>query len=112
MKKVEAIVRPGKLEELKDAFLAVNVHGMPVSQVQGCGNQHGWTEYYRGSEVIMNMVPKVKIEVVVADERVDTAIDLICQVARTGEPGDGKIFVIPIEDVVRIRTGERGEEAL
>ncbi len=69
-------------------------------------------EYYRGSEVIMNMVPKVKIEVVVADDRVDTAIDLICQVARTGEPGDGKIFVIPIEDVVRIRTGERGEEAL
>lgn len=112
MKKVEAIIRPEKLEELKDAFLAVNVHGMTINQVQGCGNQHGWTEYHRGAEVIMNMVPKVKVEVVVPDDRVDLAIDLICQVARTGEAGDGKIFVIPVDDVVRIRTGERGEEAL
>lgn len=112
MKKVSAIVRPEKLEPLKDALSAANVAGMTISQVHGCGNQHGWKEYYRGTEVLLNMIPKVKFELVVPDERVDAVIDLICDVARTGEVGDGKIFVSPVEEVVRIRTGERGSEAV
>ena len=112
MKKIEAIIRPERLEELKDAFLGVNVHGLTVSQIQGCGNQHGWTEYYRGTEVIMNMVPKIKVEIVVADERLERAIEIIQETVRTGEVGDGKIFIFPVEDAIRIRTGERGDAAL
>lgn len=112
MKKIEAIVRPAKLEALKDAFLEAGLKGMTISQVQGCGNQHGWKEYYRGSEVIVNMLPKILISIVVDDAKVDSTIDLICATARTGEVGDGKIFVSAVEEVVRIRTGERGPEAL
>jgi len=112
MKKIEAIVRPSKLEPLKEAFRQADIHGMTVSQVQGCGNQHGWKEYYRGSEVILNMLPKIKIEVVVSDESLESTLDLIVSLARTGEVGDGKIFVFPVEECLRIRTGERGEEAL
>ncbi len=112
MKKVTAVVRPEKLEELKDALLAMGVHGMTVYEVQGCGSQHGWKEYYRGTEVMLNMVPKVKLELVVADVQVEPLIKRICTVARTGEVGDGKIFVAPIDECVRIRTGERGEAAV
>ncbi len=112
MKKVVAIVRPEKMESLKDALFEANVSGMTISQVNGCGNQHGWKEYFRGTEVLLNMVPKVKFELVVDDDKVDALVDLICTTARTGEVGDGKVFVSPVEDVVRIRTGEHGVEAI
>ena len=112
MKKISAIVRPEKLEPLKEALFAAEVSGMTISQVMGCGNQHGWKEYYRGTEVLLNMVPKVKFEVVVEDARVDALVALICDTARTGEVGDGKIFVFPVGEVIRIRTGEHGEEAV
>ena len=112
MKKVVAIVRPEKMESLKEALFEANVSGMTISQVNGCGNQHGWKEYFRGTEVLLNMVPKVKFELVVDDGKVDALVDLICTTARTGEVGDGKVFVSPVEDVVRIRTGEHGVEAI
>ncbi|NTU90113.1 MAG: P-II family nitrogen regulator, partial [Actinobacteria bacterium] len=88
------------------------IHGMTISQVQGCGNQHGWKEYFRGSEVILNVLPKIKFEIVVNDNQVDSIVELITETVRTGEVGDGKIFVSSVEDCVRIRTGERGEKAL
>jgi nitrogen regulatory protein P-II 1 len=88
------------------------VTGMTISQVQGCGNQHGWKEYYRGTEVMLNMLPKVKFEVVVDDAQVDQLVSLIVSTAKTGEVGDGKIFVFPCEQVVRIRTGESGPSAV
>ena len=112
MKRVTAIVRPEKMEPLKDALFAADVKGMTISQVHGCGNQHGWKEYYRGTEVMLNMVPKVKFEIVVDESRVDAVVDLICETAKTGEVGDGKIFIFPVEEVVRIRTGERGIDAI
>ena len=112
MKKITAIVRPEKLEPLKEALFAAQVSGMTISQVQGCGSQHGWKEYYRGAEVLLNMVPKIKFEIVVDDERVDALVDLVSTVARTGEVGDGKIFIFPVEQVIRIRTGERGTHAV
>ena len=112
MKKITAIVRPEKLEPLKEALFAAQVSGMTISQVQGCGKQHGWKEYYRGTEVLLNMVPKVKFEIVVDDAKVDELVSLISETARTGQVGDGKIFVFPVEDVVRIRTGETGEDAV
>lgn len=112
MKKISAIVRPEKLESLKDALFAAKVSGMTISQVHGCGNQHGWKEYYRGTEVLLNMVPKVKFEIVVGDDQVDEIVDLICETARTGDVGDGKIFIFPVDEVVRIRTKERGEAAI
>ena len=112
MKKIEAIVRTTKLEPLKEAFLKANLTGMTVSEVHGCGNQHGWKEFYRGSEVIINMLPKIKIEMIVADDKVQAVVDLIIETAKTGQVGDGKIFVIPVEDVIRIRTGEKGAVAI
>lgn len=112
MKRITAIVRPEKMEKLKDALFAADISGMTLSQVQGCGNQHGWKEYFRGTEVLLNMVPKVKFEIVANDDEVDKIIDIVCDTARTGEVGDGKIFVMPVEEVVRIRTGERGESAI
>lgn len=112
MKKISAIIRPEKLEPLKDALFAAKVSGMTISQVHGCGNQHGWKEYYRGTEVMLNMVPKVKFEIVVDESRVEAVVDLICETAKTGEVGDGKIFIFPVEEVVRIRTGERGIDAI
>jgi nitrogen regulatory protein P-II 1 len=112
MKRIIAIVRPEKLEPLKEALFAAGVSGMTIAQVMGCGNQHGWSEYYRGTEVLLNMVPKVKFELVVADDAVDTLVDLICDTAATGEVGDGKVFVSPVDEVIRIRTRERGEEAI
>ena len=112
MKRVVAIVRPEKMESLKEALFEANVNGMTISQVNGCGKQHGWKEYYRGTEVLLNTVPKVMFELIVDDDKVDELVDLICSTARTGEVGDGKVFVSPIEDVIRIRTGERGVEAV
>ncbi|MCH4184683.1 MAG: P-II family nitrogen regulator [Eggerthellaceae bacterium] len=112
MKKVEAIIRPSALEPLKEALFQAEVKGMTISQVYGCGNQHGWKELYRGSEVIVNMLKKVKFEIVVDDDRVSDLIDIITKIAQTGEVGDGKIFVLPIEQAVRIRTGEIGNIAL
>ncbi len=112
MKRISAIVRPEKMEPLKEALFEANATGMTISQVSGCGNQHGWKEYYRGTEVLLNMVPKVKFELVVSDERVDELVEIICETARTGEVGDGKVFIFPAEDVIRIRTGQRGTDAL
>ncbi len=112
MKKVTAIVRPEKLEELKDALFEMGARGMTIYEVQGCGTQHGWKEYVRGNEVLLNMIPKVKVELVVADDQVEPLIDKICDVAHTGEVGDGKIFVYPMDECVRIRTRERGEAAV
>ncbi|MGI6536474.1 MAG: P-II family nitrogen regulator [Eggerthellaceae bacterium] len=112
MKKITAIVRPEKLEPLKEALFKADVNGMTLSQVQGCGNQHGWKEYFRGTEVLLNMLPKVKFEFIVNDDQVDPLVDVICKTARTGEVGDGKIFVSNVEEAVRIRTGEQGEAAV
>lgn len=112
MKRITAIVRAEKLEALKDALYAAEVRGMTIVQVMGCGNQHGWKEYVRGTEVLLNTIPKVQFDLVVSESQVDEAIQVICRAARTGEVGDGKIFVTPVEEVVRIRTGERGADAL
>ena len=112
MKKITAIVRPENLEPLKEALFKADVNGMTLSQVQGCGNQHGWKEYFRGTEVLLNMLPKVKFEFIVNDDQVDSLVDVICKTARTGEVGDGKIFVSNVEEAVRIRTGEQGEAAV
>ncbi len=112
MKRVIAIVRPEKMEAVKEALFALEVSGMTLSQVNGCGNQHGWKEHFRGTEVLLNMVPKVKVEVVVDDGVVESIVAAISKAARTGEVGDGKIFVSPVEEVIRIRTGERGLGAI
>ena len=112
MKKIEAIIRPGKLEEIKEALNKFNIHGLTISQVMGCGLQKGRKEYYRGTEVTLNLLPKIKIEIVTKDKLLDDVIKLISSEAKTGEVGDGKIFVYNVEDVVRIRTGEHGEDAV
>ncbi len=112
MKRIAAVVRPEKLEPLKEALFEAKISGMTIYQVHGCGNQHGWKEYFRGSEVFLNMIPKVKFEIIVDDNRVDEIVDLIVRVARTGEVGDGKIFISAIESVVRVRTGEKDEAAV
>ena len=112
MKKIEAIIKPFKLEEVKDALAEIGVVGMSVSEVKGFGRQKGHTEIYRGSEYTVEFLPKVKIETVVADGTVDDAIAAITKAASTGKIGDGKIFVQPIEQAIRIRTGESGEEAV
>ena len=112
MKKIQAIIRPGMLEPLKDATAQAGLGGMTVSTVHGCGKQGGWQEYFRGSEILVNMQPKMQCEFVVKDEDVEKVVELICSTCRTGEVGDGKIFVIPVEEVIRIRTGERGADAV
>ncbi len=112
MKKIEAIIRPGKLDEVKDALGKSGINGLTVSQVIGCGNQKGHTQVYRGVEYDIYLLPKVKIELVVADHKLDSVIGIITEVGRTGEIGDGKIFVSPVENAIRIRTGEIGEDAL
>lgn len=112
MKRIEAIIRPSKLEEIKEALKNKNINGITISQVMGCGKQHGWTEYHRGSEVITNVLPKIEVKMVVEDDKVEDVIKLITEIARTGEVGDGKIFIIDIAECVRIRTGERGSSAL
>lgn len=112
MKRIAAVVRPEKLEPLKEALFQARISGMTIYQVHGCGNQHGWKEYFRGSEVFLNMIPKVKFEIIVEDSRVDEIVDVIVGVARTGEVGDGKIFISSIDSVVRVRTGEKDEAAV
>jgi len=112
VKKITAIVRPEMLEPLKDALFAADVSGMTISQVHGCGAQHGWTEYFRGNEVLLNMVPKVKFEIVAENGEVDRLVEVIVGCARTGQVGDGKIFVSPVEEAIRIRTFERGADVV
>lgn len=112
MKKIEAVIRPGKLEDIKETLSNFNIHGLTISQVMGCGLQKGRKEYYRGNEVTLNLLPKVKIEIITPDDHVEEIINLIMKEAKTGEVGDGKIFVYNVEDAIRIRTGERGESAI
>ena len=112
MKKVEAIVRPFKVDDVREALSELGVRGMTLSEVKGCGRQKGHTELYRGSEYHIDFLPKMKIEIVVADSLVDKVVDTILKTAKTGQVGDGKIFVYPIDDVVRVRTGESGEDAI
>ncbi|MRI59296.1 MAG: transcriptional regulator [Epsilonproteobacteria bacterium] len=112
MKKIEAVIKPFKLEDVKEALSEAGITGMTVSEVKGYGRQQGHSELYRGAEYVVDFLPKVKLEVVVKDEDVDMVVDKISEAARTGKIGDGKIFVSDVEKVVRIRTGERDEEAL
>lgn len=112
MKKIEAIVRPERLEAVKEALGKFGIHGMTVSQVMGCGTQKGRTEVYRGHEYSINLLPKVKIEIVLRDQEVEKVIEVIATAARTGQVGDGKIFVCPAENAVRVRTGEQGDAAV
>lgn len=112
MKKIEAIIKPFKLEDVREALSEVGVTGLTVTEVKGFGRQKGHTELYRGAEYVVDFLPKVKVEVVVADALANRAIEAITEAARTGKIGDGKIFVTGVEEVIRIRTGERGEEAV
>ena len=112
MKKVEAIIKPFKLDDVKDRLAAVGVQGITVSDVTGFGRQKGHTELFRGGEYVVDFLPKVQLSILVPDERVMETVDAIVAGARTGRIGDGKIFVSPVEDVVRIRTGERGGKAI
>jgi len=112
MKKIEAIIKPFKLDEVKDALNAIGVQGITVSEVKGFGRQKGHTELYRGAEYVVDFLPKVKIEIIAADNLVSKIVSTIEISAKTGRIGDGKIFVTPVEEVIRIRTGERGEAAI
>jgi nitrogen regulatory protein P-II 1 len=112
MKKIEAVIKPFKLEEVKDALAQIGVRGMTISDVKGFGRQKGHSESYRGTEYKIDFLPKSKIELIVADELVEQVIEIIETNAKTGKIGDGKIFLSPIEEVIRIRTGERGKEAI
>ncbi len=112
MKKIEAIIKPFKLDEVKEALIEAGVKGITISEVRGFGRQRGHTELYRGSEYRIDFVPKIKLEIAVEEEMVEKIIEVISDAARTGEVGDGKIFISTIEDVIRIRTGESGRDAL
>ena len=112
MKKIEAIIKPFKLDEVKDALTAIGVEGMTIAEVKGFGRQKGHTEIYRGSEYTVDFLPKLKMEIVLPDAKVDGAVAAIIQAARTGKIGDGKIFVLPLEQVIRIRTEEKGDQAI
>ncbi len=112
MKKIEAIIKPFKLEDVKDALTENGVTGMTVSDVKGYGRQQGHSELYRGAEYVVDFLPKIKIELVVAENEVEKIIEILTEAARTGKIGDGKIFVTPVEKIVRIRTGEEDEEAI
>jgi len=112
MKKIEAIIKPFKLDEVKEALQEVGVQGITVTEAKGFGRQKGHTELYRGAEYVVDFLPKVKIEIVVPDDRLEAAIDAIQKAARTGRIGDGKIFISRIDDAIRIRTGERGDTAV
>ena len=112
MKKIEAVIRHFKLEEVKNALTAANIVGMTVTEVRGFGRQRGHKEQYRGAEYTVDFVPKVKMELVVSDDLAKTVIDTIIKTSRTGQVGDGKIFVTPLSEVIRIRTGESGGEAI
>jgi len=112
MKKIEAIIKPFKLEEVKAALSDVNITGMTVMEVRGFGRQKGHTEIYRGAEYTIDFVPKIMIQIIVDEERAHQVVEIIERTARTGTIGDGKIFVLPVEEAVRIRTGERGKDAI
>ncbi|NQY26835.1 MAG: P-II family nitrogen regulator [Piscirickettsiaceae bacterium] len=112
MKKIEAIIKPFKLDDVREALSDIDVTGLTVTEVKGFGRQKGHTELYRGAEYVVDFLPKIKMEIVLADEQVDACIEAIIKAAHTGRIGDGKIFVTPIEQVIRIRTGEEGESAV
>jgi nitrogen regulatory protein P-II 1 len=112
MRKIEAIIKPFKLDEVKEALHGIGIQGMTVTEVKGFGRQKGHTELYRGAEYVVDFLPKIKVEIAVKDEMVDKVVQAIVQAANTGRIGDGKIFVMPIEEVIRIRTGERGPDAV
>src|SRR2546430_15399662 len=112
MKKIEAIIKPFKMEDVKEALTEIGIEGMTVTEVKGFGRQKGHTEIYRGSEYTVDFLPKVKFDIVIADDRVDQAVQAIVKSAKTGKIGDGKIFVLPIEEAIRIRTEERGDNAV
>ena len=112
MKKVEAIIKPFKLDEVKDALGEIGVQGMTVTEVKGFGRQKGQTEIYSGAEYTTNLIPKVKVEIIVPNDSVQQVVTVITEAARTGKIGDGKIFISPIDEVIRIRTGETGEDAI
>lgn len=112
IKKIEAIIKPFKLDEVKEALQEIGLQGITVTEVKGFGRQKGHTELYRGAEYVVDFLPKVKIELVCSEDLVERAVDIIMHTARTGRIGDGKIFVMPVENVIRIRTGESGAEAL
>jgi nitrogen regulatory protein P-II 1 len=112
MRKVEAIIKPFKLDEVKEALHDIGIQGMTVTEVKGFGRQKGHTELYRGAEYVVDFLPKIKIEIAVPDEMTDKVVQAVVGAANTGRIGDGKIFVLPMEEVIRIRTGERGQDAL
>ncbi|SHI44190.1 nitrogen regulatory protein P-II family [Malonomonas rubra DSM 5091] len=112
MRKVEAIIKPFKLDEVKEALNEIGIQGITVSEVKGFGRQKGHTELYRGAEYVVDFIPKIKMEIIVSDDQAAQVVDAIAEAAKTGRIGDGKIFVTPIDEVMRIRTGERGEDAL
>jgi nitrogen regulatory protein P-II 1 len=112
VKKIEAVIKPFKLEEVKEALTEIGIEGLTVSEVKGFGRQKGHTEIYRGSEYTVDFLPKVKIEVVLVDSLIDKAVETIVKAAKTGKIGDGKIFVLPVEDAIRIRTEEKGDKAV
>jgi nitrogen regulatory protein P-II 1 len=112
MRKIEAIIKPFKLDEVKEALHGIGIQGMTVTEVKGFGRQKGHTELYRGAEYVVDFLPKIKLEITLADDMADKAVQAIVEAANTGRIGDGKIFVLPVEEAVRIRTGERGEEAV
>lgn len=112
MKKIEAIIKPFKLDEVKDKLNEIGIKGITVSEVKGFGRQKGHTELYRGAEYVVDFLPKIKLEIVIADSQLDEVVNAIMKTAQTGRIGDGKIFVIDLADTIRIRTGERGEDAV
>ena len=112
MKKIEAIIKPFKMEDVKDALAEIGIQGMTVTEVKGFGRQKGHTEIYRGSEYTVEFLPKVKFDIVVEDSLVQKAVDTIVQSAKTGKIGDGKVFVLPLQEAIRIRTEERGDDAI
>jgi len=112
MKKIEAIIKPFKVDDVKEALNEIGIKGMTISEVKGYGRQKGHKEIYRGAEYVVDFIPKVKLEIIVAAVQVDEVVDRIRQAANTGKIGDGKIFVLPVEEVIRVRTGEKGREAI
>jgi nitrogen regulatory protein P-II 1 len=112
MKKIEAYIRPEKLENIKEVLDCAHLNGLSISQIMGCGSQKGWHEFIRGAEVDYNFLPKIKIETVVRDDQVEAVVQAIIEKAKTGEIGDGKIFISEVSDAIRVRTGERGEDAI
>ena len=112
MRKIEAIIKPFKLDEVKEALHNIGIQGMTVTEVKGFGRQKGHTELYRGAEYVVDFLPKIKVEIAVSDDMADKTVEAIVQAANTGRIGDGKIFVLPVEEAIRIRTGERGPEAV